>query len=465
MEHATDDTLRAAVDDLTRRVDLPAAELVELLLARIADTHEAINAYITVSADVARADAARSDERRARGEHLGPLDGLPIAVKDNIDVAGVRSTRGSAFFADHIPTEDAEVVRRLRAAGAIVLGKVTLHEFAYGASTDNAHYGACHNPWDLGRVPGGSSGGSGAALGADLCVAALGTDTGGSVRIPAALNNVSALRPTYGLVSTRGTFPVSAALDTVGPMARTIEDVAQLLAVMAGYDRDDPHAAEHPFADPLAHLHDGVTGLRIGLPRPFFYAGLEPSIAAATQAAAKGFAALGADVVELDFAGAEDASAVATLLIRAEATSVHRERLDREPERFGADVRRRLALGDDISGPDVARALAVMRDWRVQMLQQFDGVDLMLTPTTNTTAPLIGDADMIQMTTQLTRFTYAWSLAGMPAASVPAGFDERGLPIGVQLAAAPWRDDIVLRAGHAWQQATDWHRRRPAAFP
>ncbi|QEC48436.1 amidase [Baekduia soli] len=453
--------LRGAIDDPGLRAQLPAAELVELLLARIAETHQAINAYITVDADGARAAAQATDARRARGETLGPLDGMPLGIKDNIDVAGLLSTRGSAFFADRIATEDAEVIRRLRAAGAIIVGKVQLHEFAFGATTDNLHFGACRNPWDRERVPGGSSGGSGAALGADLCIGALGTDTGGSVRIPAALNNVSALRPTFGLVSTRGTFPVSALFDTIGPMARAMRDVAHLFAVIAGYDRDDPNGVDHPYADPLATLGDGVAGLRIGVPRRFFFEDLDPSVARSTEEAAEQLAALGAEVFDVELEGAEEAFAITNVLVKAEATGVHRERIDTDPGRFDPDVLRRLRLGDEIGAPAVGRALEQMRAWRVRMLQAFDGVDLLLTPTTNAPAPRLGADDMIEMTARLTRFTYSWSLAGMPAVSVPARPHENGMPLGVQLGAAPWNDATALRAGHAFQQATDWHLRRP----
>jgi aspartyl-tRNA(Asn)/glutamyl-tRNA(Gln) amidotransferase subunit A len=456
-------SLRELVDDPAARQEAPATELVELLLERIAGAAE-VNAYITVTADLARADAAASDERRARGASLGPLDGLPIAVKDNIDVAGVRATRGSRFFADRVPEEDAEVIRRLRAAGAVVIGKATLHEFAYGATTDNPHYGACRNPWDLDRVPGGSSGGSGAAVAADLCLAALGSDTGGSVRIPAALGGTSALRPTYGLVSTRGTWPISASLDTVGPMARSIADVAALLAVIAGYDRDDVHAVEHPYEDPVADLAGGVAGLRVGLPRTMFFKDLAPGIAESTQAVADVLADLGAQLVEVALDGAEEAMTTANALIRAEATGLHAERLATDPGSFGADVRRRLELGNAITGPQVGQALAVMREWRLRVLQAFDDVDLLLTPTTNATAPRREGADMIEVTAGLTRFTYPWSLAGLPAASVPSGLAPDGLPTGAQLAAAPWRDALVLRAGHAIQQVTDWHRLRPPGF-
>jgi aspartyl-tRNA(Asn)/glutamyl-tRNA(Gln) amidotransferase subunit A len=456
-------SLREIVDDPAVRQAVPAGELVELLLERIARAAD-VNAYITVTADLARAAAAESDERRARGAALGPLDGMPIAVKDNIDVAGVRATSGSSFFADRVPAQDAEVVRRLRAAGAVIIGKAALHELAYGATTDNPHFGACRNPWDLDRVPGGSSGGSGAALAADLCLAALGSDTGGSVRIPAALGGTSALRPTYGLVSTRGTRPISASLDTIGPMARSIADVAALLAVIAGYDRDDVHAVEHAYDDPVADLGAGVAGLRVGLPRELFFEDLAPGIAENTQAVADVLAAAGARLVEVDLEGAEAAMETANALIRAEATGLHAERLATDPGGFGADVRRRLELGNAITGPEVAQALAAMRSWRLRVLRAFDDVDLLLTPTTNATAPLREGADMIAVTAALTRFTYPWSLAGLPAASIPSGLAPDGLPTGAQLAAAPWRDALVLRAGHTVQKATDWHRLRPAGF-
>ena len=461
----TSDELRAVIDDRERRAQVPAAELVEALLDRIERTHEVINAYITVDADGARAAAVRTDERRARGETLGPLDGMPLGIKDNIDVAGLRATRGSAFFADRVADEDAEVIRRLRAAGAIILGKVELHEFAFGATTDNLHFGPCRNPWDPDRVPGGSSGGSGAALGADLCVGALGSDTGGSVRIPAALNNVSALRPTHGLISTRGTFPIGAIFDTVGPMARSMRDVAQIFAAVAGYDRDDPNATEHPYADPLATLEHGVAGLRIGLPRRFFFEDLDPSVARSTEQAAEQFAALGAEVFDVDLEGASEAFAITNVLVKAEATGLHRERIDTEPDRFDPDVLRRLRLGDELGAPAVGRALEQMRAWRVHMVRVFDDVDLLLTPTTNAPAPRRQGDDMIAMTAQLTRFTYSWSLASMPAVSVPSAPHDNGMPLGVQLGAAPWQDATALRAGHALQHAADWHLRRPPELP
>ena len=454
--------LTKLIDDRGTRRDAGAEEMVEAALARITAVQPLINAYISIRAEEALAEARTVDARRRRGEAVGPLAGLPVAVKDNIDVAGSPATAGSAFFADRVPDTDAETVRRVRAAGGIVVGKTNLHEFAYGVTTNNPHYGAGRNPWDPSRIPGGSSGGSGAALGADTCVLALGTDTGGSVRIPAALNGVSALRPTYGWVSTRGSMPVSASLDTVGPMARSIRDVAALYAVMRGYDRADPWAIEPPPPRPAAGLDEGAAGLRIGVAGGFFEDDVEPDVTRLVRAAADRLSELGADVEDIVVDRVAEAVEMSNLLIRAEALSVHADRLETEPDRLGEDVRRRLELGRDVTGVDTARAVAAMRAWRVRMLELFDGLDLVLLPTTPGTAPPIAESEMISTTARLTRFTYPWSLAWLPACSVPCGLDGQGLPVGVQLVGAPWRDDVVLRGGAAYQDATDWHLRRPA---
>lgn len=453
--------LRRLIDDPARRAALSAEELIATCLERIDAVEPVINAFISVRAEEALREGREIDARRARGDAVGPLAGLPIAVKDNIDVAGTRATAGSLILADRVPETDAEAVRRARAAGAVVIGKTVLHELAYGVTTNNPHYGPTRNPWDPSRIPGGSSGGSGAALGVDACVLALGTDTGGSVRIPAALNGVTALRPTYGAVSVRGTLPVSASLDTVGPMARSARDVAALYTALAAYDRADPCAVDGPRRDPLAELDAGVEDLRVALLTGFFSEEVEADVQRSVRAAAEVLASLGADVVELEVAGTEEAVERTNRLIRAEALSVHLERLDSTPERFGEDVRRRLELGREISGVELARAVAAMRAWRAHTLDRFDRISLILTPTTSETAPGIADSEMIETTARLTRFTYPWSLASLPAISVPCGVNAAGMPIGMQLVAPPWHDDTLLRAATAFQEATDWHRQRP----
>jgi aspartyl-tRNA(Asn)/glutamyl-tRNA(Gln) amidotransferase subunit A len=460
----TPDELRTAIDDPEARAELSAVELTDAFLERIEEVQPVINAFITTTPEIALEDARRADERRAAGEDL-PLAGMPIAVKDNIDVAGVRTTVASKFFADFVPDEDAETVRRVRAAGGVVVGKAFLHEFVFGATCTNPFYGQCRNPWDVERIPGGSSGGSGAALAADLCVGALGSDTGGSVRIPAHLNGVSALRPTFGGVSSRGAFPICWSFDTVGPMARSIADVAQLYAVMAGYDLEDPRAVDHPVADAISGLDAGVEGVRIGIPEEFFFEDLEPGLGECVRAAAAQLADLGAELVDIVLPGGADATDICSRLIRADALARHRERLESRREDFGADVAERLTTGYAIQGWEVAELVQRMYEWRRRMRRLFrDEVDLVLTPTAVATAPPIEGAEMIATTAKLTRFTYPWSLAHMPAVSLPCGFAENGMPVGVQLGADQWQEPLLLRAGVAYQGATDFHRRRPPAL-
>lgn len=456
---------RELIDEPALRAQVSAEEMVSAALARISEVDSTVNAFISVRPDEALEEARQIDRARRSGEPVGPLAGLPIAVKDNIDVAGTRATAGSKILADRVPGTDAEAVRCARTAGAVVVGKTALHEFAYGVTTVNPHYGPCRNPWDPSRIPGGSSGGSGAALGADACVLALGTDTGGSVRIPAGLNGVTALRPTFGAVSVRGTLPVSASLDTVGPMARSALDVAALFRTIAGHDRSDPLSADGKMIDPLCRTGAQLDGIRIGVLSDFLDDSVEPEVRRAVHRGASVLSDLGAVLAEIEMPDAARAGEQANRLIRAETLSVHLEDLDSTPELFGEDVRRRLELGREISGVDVARGVAAMRAWRVEMLNQFDHFDLILTPTTSEGAPEIAGAEMIETTARLTRFTYPWSLAGLPAASVPCGFDAAGMPVGMQLVAAPWRDGLLLTAAAAFQRRTDWHRLRPDPEP
>jgi aspartyl-tRNA(Asn)/glutamyl-tRNA(Gln) amidotransferase subunit A len=445
-----------------RSDEIGSLEATEAYLERIDRMDGRIRAYITVTAELAREQASGADEALARGETLGPLHGLPIALKDNIDTAGVRTTVGSAFFADQVPERDAEVARRLREAGAVLLGKVTLHEFAYGATNQNPHHGFCRNPWDLERIPGGSSGGSGAAVAAGLCATALGTDTGGSVRIPASLNGVSALRPTNGRVSNRGVFPITWTFDTVGPLARAAVDVALVFSVLAGFDPEDPGSVEHPPDDVLGRLDQGLEGLRIGVPGNFFFEEVDDEVADSVRAAADLMASRGAAVEEIELPGAERAHETTTRMIWAEAYAIHRRRLAEQPELFGEDVRRRLALGAEVSGADYAEYRQWAQQWRRTMERVFESVDLILTPAAGTTAPLAAESETIETTRRLTRLTYAWSLAGLPALAAPCGLDSAGLPIGLQLGAAPFREGTLLRAGAAYQRETDWHLREPA---
>jgi aspartyl-tRNA(Asn)/glutamyl-tRNA(Gln) amidotransferase subunit A len=440
--------------------EIGSVDATSAYLERIELLDGSIGAYWTIDADGALAQAARADAALQAGRQLGALHGLPVALKDNIDTAGVRTTNGAAFLADRVPDEDATVTRRLRDAGAVILGKLAMHELAFGATSQNEHYGPCRNPWDTTRVPGGSSGGSGAAVASGLCAAALGTDTGGSVRIPAALNCISAIRPTSGRISIRGVAPITWTLDTVGPMARTVSDLAVLLEVLAGYDPEDVFSVDAPAEPYRDALGRGVDELRIGLPRGFFFEDVDEDIVHLVDAAADVLASAGARVEEVDLPGAEDAVEAATTMIRAEALAIHGRRLADEPDSFGADARRRLLLGEAVTGVDYGKARHKGRFWRRRVAKVLEQVDVLLTPTSGTTAPP-AESEMIETTRRLVRLTYGWSLAGLPALSVPCGFSDAGLPVGLQLAAAPFGEATVLRAGAAYQHATDWHLREP----
>jgi aspartyl-tRNA(Asn)/glutamyl-tRNA(Gln) amidotransferase subunit A len=444
-----------------RAGEVSSVELTERCLERIERLDGVLRVFVTVTADLARERARAADDALARGALLGPLHGLPVALKDNIDTAGIRTTAGAGFLADRVPAEDAEVVRRLTAAGAVIVGKAQLHELAYGGTTQNPHFGACRNPWDPERIPGGSSGGSGAAVAAGMCAAALGTDTGGSVRIPAALNGVAGLRPTTGAISNRGLVWLTHTFDTIGPLARSVEDVAEVFAVLAGYDPAEPTSVEGPAVDSLAGLGQGVEGLRVGVPASFYFDDADEPVVTAVRAAGDMLAELGASLVEVELPGSAEALEAATRIIWAEALAIHRERLATDPASFGEDVRRRLPSGEQVTGADYATAVQTGREWRRMLAGVLARVDAILSPVSGAVAPLAADCETIETTRRLTIRTYGWSLAGLPALAVPCGFSPDGMPIGMQLAAPAWQEPVLFRLGVAYESATDWHLREP----
>lgn len=452
--------LEAFVDDPSVRGDVPMQDAVEGFLARSERPGAELAAFITVTEDIARRDAAIVDAARAAGSRL-PLDGIVVAVKDNIDVAGVPTTVGSRFFQSEPATEDSVAIRRLRDAGAIIVGKTNLHEFVFGGTTDNPHHGTCRNPWDLERIPGGSSGGSGVAVAIDACVAALGSDTGGSVRIPAAFCGVAGLRPSYGRLSNRGSFPLSRSFDAIGPMARSVLDLAEVFAVLEGYDEGDPRSVPgDPFGD-IASLGDDIGGMRIGVARTFFFDGLDEDVRAAVEAAIEVLTGLGPVVSEVEVPGASEASAISNPIIWAEAYELHEQRLAEQPEWFGEDTRRRLEMGKQVTGSAFAAALEGMARYQRALDGLFLRVDVVLTPMTAAPPPRIDDAETVSVTAELVRLNHQWSLGHVPALSLPCGFTRTGLPVAIQLAARKWDEASLLRLGAAYQRVTDWHRARP----
>jgi aspartyl-tRNA(Asn)/glutamyl-tRNA(Gln) amidotransferase subunit A len=441
--------------------DLSPIDLVEESLSRIQHLEPALNAFITVLADEARAQAKSAAEEIAAGRHRGSLHGMPVALKDIFALAGVPNTAGSRIMREEVPPEDSEVARRLKEAGAIIVGKLNLHEVALGATGVNPHYGPARNPWATERITGGSSSGSGAAVAGGEVFLGMGTDTGGSIRIPAALCGVVGLKPTFGRVSRRHLLPLSWSLDHAGPLTRTVEDAAIVLQAIAGHDPGDPASGAVPVPDYRAGLGEGVRGLRVGVPATFFTDGLDSEVDAAFREAISVLESLGAEVREVPAPYIEDVPAAVGSIMLPEAFAFHRRWMQERPDDYGEDVRYRLELGAATPAADYVDALRfrelVIEAWRERV---FGLVDIVATPGTGITAAPIEGADR-STTYRLIRFTNPFNLLGVPAISVPCGFSAGALPIGLQLAARWWDEATVLRAAHAYEQATPWHTRRP----
>jgi len=459
---------------LLRDKQISPVEVTQACLERIEALDESLNAYITVTADQALAEARRCEEEILRGNYRGPLHGVPIALKDLYDTAGVPTTAASRIYARRVPDEDATSVARLRAAGAVILGKTNLHEFAYGVTTDSSFFGPTRNPWDQARVPGGSSGGSGAAVAVGLCVAATGSDTGGSIRIPAALCGIVGLKPTYGRISCHGLLPLSWTLDHPGPMARSVYGTAAMLTAMAGYDPRDPASADVPVPDYTTALEEGVAGpvlssskgLRIGLDPQWALTGIHEEVRAAFEQALTVLEELGAEIVEVSVPRVEEGMEAALTILMAEATAIHEEFLRTRPDEYQPDVRARLEKGFDITGLDYARARRSSELLRRDFAALFQKIDLLATPMCGITAPKIGqrevtvDGETVPVMAPLTRYTRVFNLTGLPAISVPCGFSSEGLPIGLQLVGRAWDEATVLRAAYAYEKQLEgaWQR-------
>ena len=440
---------------------LSPVELTEALLRRIEALEGRVNAFITVDGDAAMAAARTAADEITKGVARGPLHGVPVALKDIFGVAGVRMTAGSKILAESAASEDAEATARLKAAGAVILGKLNLHEFAFGATGVNPHYGPARNPWDLERITGGSSSGSGASVASGECPAALGTDTGGSIRIPASLCGIVGLKPTYGRVSKRGVLPLSWSLDHVGPMTRTVEDAGIILQAIAGRDDADASTRDEPLPDYNQTVRVGVQGLRIGVPKQFFFENVDAEVESAVRSALSLLEAMGAVIIEVDAPLISEIPGGVTAIMLPEALAYHQKWMTERPDDYGDDVRYRLELGATFLAVHYVQAqrrreMAVAA-WRAEV---FSKVEIIATPTTPITARLIEEGDL-QVTFNLIRFTNPLNFLGVPAISVPCGFTGEGLPVGLQLAGRWWDEATVLRAAHTYEQATDWHQRRP----
>jgi aspartyl-tRNA(Asn)/glutamyl-tRNA(Gln) amidotransferase subunit A len=441
-----------------------ARQVTEAFLDRIERLDPRVNTYITVTADAALREARRLDRLKGR---RGPLHGLPVALKDLCATKGVRTTAGSKLLADWVPNFDATVVERLRAAGAVILGKLNLHELAFGVTTTNPHYGPTRNPWNLERVPGGSSGGSAAAVAASLCAAALGTDTGGSIRIPAAACGVVGLKPTYGRVSRHGVVPLSWSLDHVGPLTKTVEDAALLLGVLAGADTRDPTCSTRRVENYRAALRRAPKGLKLGIPREHFFDVLDDEARQAFDAALAVLRRLGLRTAPVSIPSLPLSQAAEMAIMGPEAAAYHARMLRRRPNDFGADVRFLLEVGRLVPATSMVAAQRLRVRLASECAAAFARVDALVVPSLATAAPRIGERSVsigeasIDIGVALSRNMMPFNLTGLPAIAVPCGRSRSGLPIGLQLIGPAFAESTVLRIAHHYEQAAEWHRLRP----
>jgi aspartyl-tRNA(Asn)/glutamyl-tRNA(Gln) amidotransferase subunit A len=459
-------TLEAAAAAVAREEVRPI-ELVDACLSRIASLNDQLLAYITVFEDEARAGARASEAMLRAGYRLGPLHGVPIALKDNIGVARQRTTAGSKILADWLPDTDATVAARLRSAGAILIGKTNMDEFAHGGSSANQHYGSTRNPWDVGRTPAGSSGGSAVAVAARTCFGALGTDTDGSVRLPASATGIVGMRPTLGRVSNEGVIPLAWSMDTVGPMARTVLDCATILEVIAGYDPGDPTSKAAPTSRYTAALEQGIEGLRIGVILDYSLADLQPAVGAAIRTALETLEHAGGWVVPVEIPDVGGAIPAQRSIELCESSAFHQRWLRERADDYGDDVRTLLLAGEKHLAVDYIEAQRFRDLLRGRVLAAFDAVDVLVCPAAPFTAARIGattvviDDDEEDLVLASTRFTGISSLTGLPALTVPCGFDGDGLPSGMQLIGRPFGEATLFRVGAAFQRVTDFHTRVP----
>ena len=448
--------LQAAADLRARRVS--SAELTTDSLARIRRAQPALNAYLTVTEDLALSQAAQADAELAAGKDRGPLHGIPIAYKDLFFTRGIRTTAGSRVYSDFVPEHDAAVVERLNAAGAVNTGKLNQHELAYGITSANPHYGPVRNPWNAAHSPGGSSGGSGAAVAAGLVFAAMGTDTGGSIRIPAGFCGTVGLKPTYGRVSRYGVFPLGYSLDHMGPLTASVRDAALVLNAIAGYDPRDPGSSHREVPDFLPPTNVSVRSLRIGVPENFYFDVVDPEVESAVRSALARAESLGAELHPVRVPDVDALNTVARIILLAEASATIQPHLANR-SKFGADVLALFDQGRLISAVDYIDAQRLRRRIRAEFNQLWRRVDCLATPTTPTTSPRIGE-NTIQIAGRTedvrlltTRFMRGINALGFPALSIPCGLSGAQLPVGFQLIAPPFREDVILTLGAALEDS------------
>lgn len=452
--------------DLIGRKAVSPVEAVQAVLGRIEAVDGRLHAYLTLPADEALRAAKEAEAEIAVGRRRGPLHGVPVAVKDNIATGGVRTTAGSRILADWVPAQDATIVERLRAAGAILLGKLHLSEFAYGATGMNSHYGAPVNPWGKDRIPGGSSSGSAVAVAASLSPVALGTDTGGSIRLPASLCGIVGLKPTYGRVSRFGVFPLSWSLDHAGPMTRSVADAALLLQVIAGHDPRDPSSSRAPVPDYGRALDGDIRGIRVGVLSGHFAEAIDPEVGRAVAGAVKVLRGLGASPETVELRQMGHAAAVYYPIVSSEGLAVHERWVRTRLQDYGTETRARLFLGLPILAAQYLQAQRARIPLRREVDAALQRVDVLMGATIPIAAPGLDQEAVVidgvpeDLRSALSRFTRPFNLTGHPVISVPCGFNREGLPIGLQIAGRSFDEATVLRVAYAYEAAAGWQGRR-----
>ncbi len=460
-------TIGEAASQLRAR-KVSSQELLEESLKTSKGLQAKLNTFLTFMEDSARASARQADDAFAKGLDRGPLQGIPVAVKDLFFTNGVRTTAGSKIFADFVPDHDAAVVEKLRDAGAVITGKLGMHELAFGITNNNAHYGPVRNPWDTSRIPGGSSGGSGAAVAAGLVFAAMGSDTGGSIRIPASYCGTAGLKPTYGLVSRFGSFPLGFSLDHMGPLARSSRDCLLILNAIAGADPRDPYSRAQTFTPLEVGDRPSLEGMRIGWSAEFFFDGVDPEIQRMTEQALQAFSSWGAKLVEMKLGWFRDLVAVSHVILPAEAASALEQHLHRREE-LGPEVRPLFEAGRLIPAVDYLQAQRLRRMLRMKMQREvWSAIDLLIGPTTSITAPRIGeqsvtlnDGSSIEVRAASTQLVRAFNVLGAPAHSIVGGFHTNGLPMSLQLVGPAMGELNVLKAAIRFEVENGFHKRKP----
>jgi aspartyl-tRNA(Asn)/glutamyl-tRNA(Gln) amidotransferase subunit A len=453
---------------LLQKKEISPVELFDAAVERIYQLQPKLNSFITITEEEGRKAATEAESEIRKGQYRGPLHGIPISIKDLFATRGVRTTAGSKVLAKWIPDFDATAVARLHQAGMVLVGKTNMHEFAYGVTNDNPHYGPARNPWDPTRVPGGSSGGSAAAVASSQCTASLGSDTGGSIRTPAAVCGVVGLKPTYGRVSRYGAIPLAWSLDHVGPLTKSVEDAAIMLAAIAGPDPNDPSASSRPLPDYRKEMRGSIRGLRLGVPRRYFFEHVDPEIQKLVSEAIRQLESMGTTTVEVDIPDLESCSAMEAHITLAEAASYHEPYLKKQADDYSPGVRTNLEAGRYLLATDYVKSQRARTLLQRNFNEAFNRADVIVSPTLPAFSPPVGEVwvqsgDLREnVIDAFLRFNIPYDLTGFPAISIPCGLSSTGLPIGLQIAGRAFDETTVLRVANAYEQSTEWHPARYA---